>query len=159
MQNWEGKFVFNWNRLSRNKMWCASDNHNNMCHICAKELLDLKPVNINCPQFYIFTKIIIFFKYNWIFLDQPLLPYKFHSSDMWGMYFFIFASCEPFIQQYTTYIHLTSHPFRPAPFRKAVLLSAFSLSQCLGTACTFSITSSKPEGSTRRIIKVTDIIK
>ena len=21
-------------------MWCASDNHNNMCHICAKELLD-----------------------------------------------------------------------------------------------------------------------
>ena len=21
-------------------MWCASDNHSNMCHICAKELLD-----------------------------------------------------------------------------------------------------------------------
>ena len=28
------------NRISRNEMWCASDNHNNMCHICAKELLD-----------------------------------------------------------------------------------------------------------------------
>ena len=28
------------NRLSRNEMWCASDNHNNMCHICAKELKD-----------------------------------------------------------------------------------------------------------------------
>ena len=32
--------------------------------------------------------------YNWNFLDQPLLPYKFHGSEMWGMYFFIFASCE-----------------------------------------------------------------
>ena len=28
------------NRLSRNETWCASDNHNNMGHICAKELLD-----------------------------------------------------------------------------------------------------------------------
>ena len=34
-------------------------------------------------------------KYNWNFLDQPLLPYKFHGRDMWGMYFFIVASCEP----------------------------------------------------------------
>ena len=31
------------------------------------------------------------------FLDQPLLSYKFHGSDMWGMYFFIFAICEPLI--------------------------------------------------------------
>ena len=31
---------------------------------------------------------------NWNFFDQPL-PHKFHCSDMWGMYFFIFASCEP----------------------------------------------------------------
>ena len=36
-----------------------------------------------------------FFKYNWNFLDQLLLPYKFQGSDMWGMYFFISASCEP----------------------------------------------------------------
>ena len=30
------------NRLSRNEMWRASDNHNshNMCHISAKDLLD-----------------------------------------------------------------------------------------------------------------------
>ena len=27
------------NRLGRNQMWFASNN-NNMCHICAKELLD-----------------------------------------------------------------------------------------------------------------------
>ena len=24
----------------RNKMWCAADNHNYLCHICAKGLLD-----------------------------------------------------------------------------------------------------------------------
>ena len=24
------------NRLSRNEMWCAADNHNYMRHICAK---------------------------------------------------------------------------------------------------------------------------
>ena len=40
-----------------------------------------------------------FLKYNWNFLDQLLLPYKFHGSDMWGIYFFIFASCEPFPKQ------------------------------------------------------------
>ena len=28
----------NW--LSKNKIRCKSDSHNNMCHICAKELLD-----------------------------------------------------------------------------------------------------------------------
>ena len=31
------------------------------------------------------------------FLDQPLI-YKFHGSNMWGMYFCIFASCEPLIR-------------------------------------------------------------
>ena len=30
------------------------------------------------------------FNYNWNFLVQPLLPYKFHGSDMWGMYFFFY---------------------------------------------------------------------
>ena len=28
------------NRFSRNEMWCAAENHNNMCQICAKELSD-----------------------------------------------------------------------------------------------------------------------
>ena len=27
-------------RLSRNEMWCAADNHNYMCYICAKGFLD-----------------------------------------------------------------------------------------------------------------------
>ena len=30
------------NRFSRNEMWCTSDDHNNMRHMCAKELLDSK---------------------------------------------------------------------------------------------------------------------
>ena len=34
----EGNLSFTENRLSINEMWCALDNHNNMCHICAKEL-------------------------------------------------------------------------------------------------------------------------
>ena len=36
-----------------------------------------------------------FFKYIYNFLDQLLHPYKFHGRDMWGILFFIFASCEP----------------------------------------------------------------
>ena len=28
------------NRLSRIEMWCAADDHNYMCDICAKEFLD-----------------------------------------------------------------------------------------------------------------------
>ena len=39
-------------------------------------------------------QIIHIFKYNWNFLDQLLLPYKFYSRDMYGMYVFIFASGE-----------------------------------------------------------------
>ena len=45
-----------------------------------------------------------FFKYNWKFLDQPLLPYKFHGSDMSGMYFLIFASCEPLIRSFNLFL-------------------------------------------------------
>ena len=48
------------------------------------------------PQISHIHKNNNFFKYtgDWNFLDQPLLPYKFHGNDMWGMYVFIFASCE-----------------------------------------------------------------
>ena len=28
------------NRLRRNKIWYVEDNHNHMCHICAKGFLD-----------------------------------------------------------------------------------------------------------------------
>ena len=78
-----------------------------MLHIRANELLACLDSNFNYKQ--LFTKYQVltklpqishihknrnFLKYNWDFLHQPLLPYKFHGSDMWGMYFFIFASCE-----------------------------------------------------------------
>ena len=37
----KGNLYLTENRLlRRNEMWCASDNHNNMCHICVKERLD-----------------------------------------------------------------------------------------------------------------------
>ena len=29
------------NRLSRNEIWCAADNYNYMCQICAQGFLDL----------------------------------------------------------------------------------------------------------------------
>ena len=50
-------------------MCCAADKHNNMCHICAKELLDsnfnkafiYKISNLmKLLEIYIYTKIVIF---------------------------------------------------------------------------------------------------
>ena len=49
----------------------------------------------NYPKFHIFPKILNFLKYNLKFSDLLLLLYKFHSRDMLGIYFLIFASCEP----------------------------------------------------------------
>ena len=66
-------------------MWCAADNHNNMCHIRAKQFTDS---NFNYAVIYKISK----FTYSQNL--QPLLPYKFHDRDMEGIYFFIFASCE-----------------------------------------------------------------
>ena len=55
MQNWEGKSAFlTEDQLSRIEMWCAADNYNNICHICAEELLDSncnKAVNEIVPNF------------------------------------------------------------------------------------------------------------
>ena len=85
-------------------MWCTSDNQNNMNYICGKELLDsdfnwgviykISFFNEIAPNFTYLQKSY-FSKYNWNISNQPLLPYKFHGIDMWGMYFFIFAGCEP----------------------------------------------------------------
>ena len=81
----------NENWLNRNTMWCTTDNHNYMRHICAKGFLDLnfnwavidKISNFHkiYPNFT-FSQKSCFFKYNWNFLDQLLLPYKFYSRDM-----------------------------------------------------------------------------
>ena len=36
----KGKLYLTENRLSWNEMCCAADNHNYICHTCAKEFLD-----------------------------------------------------------------------------------------------------------------------
>ena len=82
-------------RLSTNEMWCVADNYNYyMCYICAKGVLDSKfsyavidkisNFHDSCPKFYIFTKIVVFKKYNWDFfyIYQMLLPYKCCDWDM-----------------------------------------------------------------------------
>ena len=38
-------------------MWCASENHNNMCHICAKENLDLNFILAVIYKISIFNEI------------------------------------------------------------------------------------------------------
>ena len=78
------------NRLSKTEMRCATDNHNNMCHTCAKGLLNsnfnqaviykISSFHEIAPNFT-FTKIAIF-KLNWRLIDQLVLPYKFYGSGM-----------------------------------------------------------------------------
>ena len=56
------------NRLSRKQMWCAADNHNYMCHICAKMIFWFKlelssywqniKFSQNYPKFHILTKMV-----------------------------------------------------------------------------------------------------
>ena len=50
----------------------------------------------------------LFFKYNYNFLDQLLLPYKFYGRGMWGILFFIFAS-EPLSNKFTCCVN--AHAF------------------------------------------------
>ena len=91
-------------------MCCTSDNHNYMCHTCAKEFFKIQAFsywqNIKfsryCPKFHIFTNIVIF-KYFCNFLDQLLHPYKFHGRDMSGILFFIFANCHPLMYMIKTF--------------------------------------------------------
>ena len=66
----KGNLYLTENRLSWNEMCCALDNHNYMCHTCAKEFLKFELQlssywqNIKfsryCPKFHIFTYIVIF---------------------------------------------------------------------------------------------------
>ena len=80
-------------------MWFASDNHNNMSRICAKELSDSDFNQARIYKIAIFNKIApnftssqksYFFKYNWNFLDQLPLLYKFYGRGMWEILFFSF---------------------------------------------------------------------
>ena len=92
------------NRLGRNEIRCAEDNHSYMPHIMCKRTFILELFNYcqqnnkfsqNCPKFHIFTKIIIL-KVFWKYLDKLLLPCNFYGRDMLGIYVFIFPSCELF---------------------------------------------------------------
>ena len=80
------------------------DNNDYMCHPCSKGFLNSNLNEAIIDKLLIFNEIAPnftysqksqFFKDNWTFLDQLLLPYKFCGRDMWGILFFIFASCEP----------------------------------------------------------------
>ena len=95
------------NRLSWNGMCCAADNHNYMCHSCAKEFLDSnlnEAVNDKISNFHeiaqnsTYSHKLYFLKYICNFLDQLLHPYKCHGRDLSGIVFFIFASCKPLRQ-------------------------------------------------------------
>ena len=74
-------------------MCCASDNHNYMCHTCAKEIL-IQTVIDKISKFHeiapnsTYSIKIVIFKYICNFLDQLLHPCKFHGRDMSGIYSF-----------------------------------------------------------------------
>ena len=90
MQNWEEKSVLTENQCSRKELWCAADNYNNMCHICERTFKIRTLTKQLFTKHQILTKLQQIsnihkddnFKYNWNFLDQLLLPYKFHGRDM-----------------------------------------------------------------------------
>ena len=66
----KGNLYLTENRLSWNVMCCASDNHNYMCHTCAKEIFEFElqlrsywqniKLSRYCPEFPIFTNFVIF---------------------------------------------------------------------------------------------------
>ena len=61
----KGNLYLTENRLSRNEMLCSSDNHNNMRHICAKELLDSNFNETVIDKISIFQEIAPNFTYIW----------------------------------------------------------------------------------------------
>ena len=108
----KGNLYLTENRFSWNEMCCASDNHNYMSHICAKEFLNSsfnlavidKISNFHdiAPNFT-FSQKSSFFKYICTFLDQLLHPYKFygmqghvrntlfHFCQLWAVNFYVFT--------------------------------------------------------------------
>ena len=70
-------------------MCCAADIHNlylsHMCKIIFRYDLIKQKKSVkfsrNCRKFHIFMKIAIS-KYNWNFVDQLLLHFKFYGRDM-----------------------------------------------------------------------------
>ena len=63
------------NRLSRNHiMWCAADNHNYMCHICAKDFYIRTLIKWVLTNYQIFTKLphfTLFTKNGYFYIGFP----------------------------------------------------------------------------------------
>ena len=83
-------------------IWIACVQKNYQIRTLQKQLL-VKYRFSRIATYFSYSEKMYFFKYNWNFLDQLLLPYKFHSSNMRGILFFDFASCEPFYFMYHVY--------------------------------------------------------
>ena len=72
-------------------MRCAADNHNYMCHIyrkgfliqsLIKQLLTKDQILMKLPQIsHIHKNRNVVYMYDWNFLKQLLLPYKFYGRD------------------------------------------------------------------------------
>ena len=116
-QNWEGKSVFDQKSIKcKRNVMCGRQSRLYVSPMCKRIFrfehswsIYWQNINFswNCPKFHIFAKIIIF-KYNWTFLDQLLLPYKFYGSDMWRIPSFIFASREPLSLLSWVFNHVTN---------------------------------------------------
>ena len=117
-------------------MCCASDNHNYMCHTCAKEFfkfeLQLSSYSQNikfsryCPKFHIFENIVIFQVHLQLFRKTVLHPYKFHGSEMSGILFFIFVSCHPLHQGAVFLVGLANSQGFPYVWSCLFFFSVFS---------------------------------
>ena len=122
-------------------MCCASDNRNYMCHTCAKEFFLIRAlIKQLLTEYQIFTilpQISHFHKYRNFssifatFLNQLLHPYKFYGSDMSGILFFIFASCEPLSFTFTNSQFLCLIYFSNALLLHTILSFTFTNSQSL----------------------------
>ena len=116
----KGNLYLTENRLSRNEKCCAADNHNYMCHTCAKEFWDSNFNLAVLDKISNFNEIALnstyshksqFLKYICNFLDQLLHPFKFHGRGMSGILFFNFASCEPLRVRTVAKRHMRSFMF------------------------------------------------
>ena len=78
------------NLLGENEMWWAVENHNYTCHPCIKEFLNSNFLKESLTKYQIVKKMPE------ISHTHKNLPYKYHVRCMRGIFFFNFASCEPF---------------------------------------------------------------
>ena len=53
----KGNLYLTENWLGWNEMCCAADNHNYMCHTCAKDILDSNSIKQLLTKYQIFTKL------------------------------------------------------------------------------------------------------